>query len=66
MAIVTTSQLKEIYPEIIDRLDQIYSKGMYHTLTESEQAEAAELRHRALLIQIELGQRERLGAPLFA
>ena len=66
MAIVTTEQLKEIYPAIISRLDELYSKGMYHLLTESEQAEVAELRHRALLIQIELGQRERLSVPLFA
>ena len=61
----TTPQLKEDYPQIIDRLDHLYSLGLQHTLSEAELAEIDELRQRALMIQTELAQRDLLPT-LFA
>lgn len=58
----TTAQLKEAYPQIIDRLDKLYGLGLNHPLSASEQAEIDELRYRALMIHTELAQRERYPA----
>lgn len=63
--ITSTAQLREVYPQIIDRLDHLYSIGLNQALTDAEQAEIAELRQRARLIDAELSQR-RQSAPLFA
>lgn len=61
-----TQQLREVYPEIIDRLDALYSHGLQHTFTAAEQAEIHELRQRAGMIHTELAQRERFTTSLTA
>jgi len=58
----STQQLSEAYPQIVDRLDALYSIGLQHTLNDAENAEIDELRQRALMIQTELAQRSRHSA----
>ncbi len=57
--IVTTPDLLQGYTGVIDRLDQLYSAGLRRMFTEAEQAEIAELRQRARLIEVELSERQR-------
>ncbi len=61
---VSTPDLLQGYTEAIDRLDHLYSVGLRRMFSEAEQAEIAELRQRARLIEAELSERQR--AVLFA
>jgi len=62
MPIVTTQYLRESHCLILERLSALYSLALRFDLTPAEEAEADELRQRALLIHIELKQREPISS----